>query len=65
VERGGSVRQYLIRGEGAGKWGDGEVAERARLDSVSSLVGSSGGRCRVSTSPAAQCEGGEAEERFS
>jgi hypothetical protein len=34
VERGGSVGQYPIGGEGAGKWGDGEVAERARLDSV-------------------------------
>jgi hypothetical protein len=26
-ERGAGARQYLIRGEGAGKWGDGEVVE--------------------------------------
>jgi hypothetical protein len=64
MERGGGTGQYLIRGEGAGKRGDGEVPERAWPDGVPSPVGSSSAHRQVPTGPAARREGGEAEEWF-
>jgi hypothetical protein len=44
VERGGGVEQYLIGGEGVGRWGDNEVAERAQPGSVgvATVAGSDG-----------------------
>jgi hypothetical protein len=44
VDKGGRAGQYLIGGEGVGRWGDNEVAERAQPGSVgvATVAGSDG-----------------------